>query len=131
MSKTRLPYPPEFRQKMVDLVRSGRSPEDLKNELEPSAINIRNWVAKANGAVETTVASPVPDERKEQLRKEVRILREEREILKKLQPGLRRGQERHRRGVRVHKSKSCEVRGSTALFAYRRESQRFLRMENT
>jgi transposase len=29
MAKTRAPYPPEFRRQMVELVRAGRSPEEL------------------------------------------------------------------------------------------------------
>ena len=29
MGKTRAAYPPEFRRQMVDLVRAGRSPEEL------------------------------------------------------------------------------------------------------
>jgi hypothetical protein len=29
MAKTRPPYPPEFRRQMVELVRAGRSPEEL------------------------------------------------------------------------------------------------------
>ena len=32
----RAPYPPEFRQQMVELVRAGRSPEALAREFEPS-----------------------------------------------------------------------------------------------
>ena len=32
------PYPPEFRQQMVELVRAGCSPEKLAEEIEPSAI---------------------------------------------------------------------------------------------
>ena len=46
-TKTRPPYPPEFRQQMVELVRAGRHPEDLAREFEPSAQAIRNWVAQA------------------------------------------------------------------------------------
>jgi transposase len=42
MLKTRPPYPPEFRQQMVDLVRAGRSPEELARQFEPSAQAIRN-----------------------------------------------------------------------------------------
>lgn len=71
---------------MVDLVRSGRSPEDLANEFEPSSISIRQWVAKADGLFKSDAKQPVMiDEQKElqQLRREVRVLREEREILKK------------------------------------------------
>ncbi len=48
MSKTRAPYAPEFRQQMIELVRSGRSPEELSREFEPSAQAIRNWVAQAD-----------------------------------------------------------------------------------
>ncbi len=29
MSKTRAPYPPEFRQQLVELLRAGRTPESL------------------------------------------------------------------------------------------------------
>ena len=46
MPKTRRPYAAEFRQQMVDLVRSG-APEDLAREFEPSSQAIRTWVAQA------------------------------------------------------------------------------------
>ena len=48
MSMTRPPYAPEFREQMVELVRSGRSPEELAREFEPSAQSIRNWVSQAD-----------------------------------------------------------------------------------
>jgi transposase len=32
---------------MVELVRAGRSPDDLAKEFEPTARSIRNWVAQA------------------------------------------------------------------------------------
>ncbi len=48
MSNMRPPYPPEFREQMVELVRSGRSPEELAREFEPSAQAIRNWVSRAD-----------------------------------------------------------------------------------
>lgn len=86
MQKTRPPYPPEFRAKMVELVRSGRTPDELSKEFEPSSLSIRKWVAKANGDVKTNAITPVQNDAQkelEQLRKEVRILREERDILKK------------------------------------------------
>jgi len=47
MAKTRPPYPPEFRRQMVELVRAGRSPEELAQEFEPTAQSIRNWVGRA------------------------------------------------------------------------------------
>ena len=37
MPKSRPPYPAEFRRHMVELVRAGRSPEELSREFEPSA----------------------------------------------------------------------------------------------
>ena len=44
MPKTRPPYSPEFRRQMVDLVRAGRSPEDLARAFEPTAQSISAWV---------------------------------------------------------------------------------------
>ena len=46
MPRSRPPYPAEFRCQMVDLVRSGRSPDHLAREFEPSAQSIRNWVVQ-------------------------------------------------------------------------------------
>ena len=34
MPKSHAPYPPEFRQQMVELVRAGRTPEELGQEFE-------------------------------------------------------------------------------------------------
>ena len=45
MPRTRRPYPPEFREQLVALVRAGRTPEDLAGEFEPTAQSISNWVA--------------------------------------------------------------------------------------
>ena len=48
MPKSHPPYPPEFRRQMVQLVRTGRSPEELAQEFEPTAQAIRNWVRQAD-----------------------------------------------------------------------------------
>ena len=48
MPRSRPPYPPEFRARMVELVRSGRNSEELAREFEPTAQAIRNWVAQAD-----------------------------------------------------------------------------------
>ncbi len=37
MPKSRPPYPPDFRRQMPELVHSGRSPESLAEEYEPSS----------------------------------------------------------------------------------------------
>ena len=48
MPKTRPPYSPEFRRQMIDLVRAGRSLEDLSREFEPTAQSVGAWVAAAD-----------------------------------------------------------------------------------
>ena len=48
MPQTRVPYSPEFRRQMVDLVRAGRDRDDLAREFEPTAQSIRNWMTKAD-----------------------------------------------------------------------------------
>lgn len=79
------PYPLEFKNKIVALVLSGRTPEELAAEFEPSNITIRTWVKQAQldrGARSDGLTS---DERVEmaRLRKRVKQLELEREILSK------------------------------------------------
>lgn len=45
MAKHRKPYPAEFRAQPVELVKAGRTPEELAREFEPTAQSIINWVA--------------------------------------------------------------------------------------
>lgn len=85
MAKTRRAYAPEFRHRMVELVRVGRSPEQLAKEFEPTAKSIREWVAQADrdeGRREDGLTSA---EREElvRLRRENKQLKLEREILSK------------------------------------------------
>jgi transposase len=70
---------------MVDLVRSGRSPEELSRDFEPTAQAIRNWVKQADldeGRPEDGLTTKEREELRK-LRRENRRLREEREILAK------------------------------------------------
>ena len=85
MPKSRPPYPLEFRDRMVELVRGGRSPGDLAREFEPSAQASRNWVAQADRDAGRREDGLTTTERTElqRLRRENATLREEREILKK------------------------------------------------
>ena len=85
MPKSHPPYPPEFRRRMVELVRAGREPEELARQFEPSARAIRNWVAQAARDDGHRQDGLTTDEREElrRLRRENKVLREEREILKK------------------------------------------------
>lgn len=83
--KHRAPYPPDFRQQMIDLVRSGRTPWELAQEFEPSAQTIINWVAQADRDTGRRDDGPTSAEMEElrRLRQENKRLREEREILAK------------------------------------------------
>ena len=86
MPKTRPPYSPEFRRQIVGLVRSGRDPDDLAREFEPTAQPIRHWVAVADqrdGRREEKDDVVRPNERDEliRLRRENKQLRLERDIL--------------------------------------------------
>jgi transposase len=85
MPKSRPPYPPEFRRRVIELVRAGRTPEQLAKEFEPSAQTIRNWVVQAERDTGQRQDGLTTEERDElrKLRRENRILREEKEILKK------------------------------------------------
>jgi transposase len=85
MPKTHPPYPLEYRERIIDLVRAGRSPETLAREFEPSAQCIRNWVRQADRDAGRRADGLTTAERTElqRLRRENATLREEREILKK------------------------------------------------
>jgi transposase len=85
MPKSKPPYPPEFRRRMVELVRAGRQPEELAEKFEPSAQSIRNWVVQADrddGRRADGLTSAERDELR-RLQRENKTLREERDILKK------------------------------------------------
>jgi transposase len=86
MPKFRVPYPPEFRRQMVELVQSGRTPQDLAREFEPSAQSIAYWVQRAErDAGQRRDGGTTSAEREElgRLRRENHRLRQERDILAK------------------------------------------------
>ncbi len=85
MPRTRAAYAPEFRQQMVELVRSGRSPESLSREFEPTAQTIRSWTKQADLDEGRRNDGPTTAELDEvrQLRRKVKALEMERDILKK------------------------------------------------
>lgn len=85
MASKAVRYTREFKQQMVALVRSGRTPSSLSKEFGPTAWSISLWVkqderdgGKGDGGLTST-------EREEltRLRRENRKLKEEREILSK------------------------------------------------
>jgi transposase len=81
----RASYPTEFRDRIVELARAGRTPEELAEEFEPTAQTIRNWVAQADRDRGARSDGLTTEEREElrKLRREIKQLKIEREILKK------------------------------------------------
>ncbi len=85
MARGHRAYPSEFRRQMVELVRAGRTPEELAREFEPSAQAIRNWVQQSDldeGRRQDGLTTAERDEVR-RLRRRVKQLELEREILKK------------------------------------------------
>ena len=88
MPKTHPPYPAEFCQQMIELVRAGRTPAKLSREFQVTAQTIQNWVGQA--ARNAGQPSPGKEglstgEREElvRLRRQVKQLQTERDILAK------------------------------------------------
>ena len=85
MPKSKPPYPAEFRARIVELARSGRTPWSLSKEFGITDQSIRNWVRQADldsGARKDGLTSEEKAELS-RLRREVKVLREERDILSK------------------------------------------------
>ena len=85
MPKSRPPYSPELRRRLVAMVQAGRSPASLAEEYEPTEQCIRNWVKQAerDGGKRQDGLTTAEKEELGRLRREVRTLREERAILAK------------------------------------------------
>ena len=48
MRRTHPPYAPEYRRRIIELARAGRSIDQLAREFEPTANAIRKWVKQAS-----------------------------------------------------------------------------------
>ena len=82
------PYPAQFREQMIDLVRAGRKPGELAREFGCHVTSILNWMrhAEAIGGVMPTQTGPLnANERQEliELRCRLRQVQLERDILAK------------------------------------------------
>ena len=89
MPKPKPPYAQAFRDQMVELVRSGRTPSELSKEFGCHATSILSWVRHAGGsgatALPANVAALNAQERQEliELRRKLRQVQMERDILAK------------------------------------------------
>lgn len=84
MAKRRT-YPPEFRRRILELARSGRSVSDLSREFEVARQSIMNWLKQDDLDTGKRTDGLTSEEHKElvKLRRRVRELEMEKEILKK------------------------------------------------
>lgn len=78
-------YPPDFRQKIVELAHAGRNLDELASEFQLARQTVRNWVKRADLDSGRRTDGLTTSEREEiaQLRKRVRQLETERDILSK------------------------------------------------
>ena len=78
-------YTAEYRKRLIALVRSGRSPEDVAEEYGPSPRAIRRWVLEADAAEGRAADGWSKEEREElqRLERENRRLKRENAFLKK------------------------------------------------
>jgi transposase len=85
MPRTHPPYAAEYRRRIVELARGGRSITALAREFEPTVETIRQWIKQAGRDEGLRSDGLTTSEREElnRLRREIRVLREEREILAK------------------------------------------------
>jgi transposase len=88
MAKTKPPYPAAFKQQIVELAMSGRTPAELSREFGVAAQSITAWVARAaaDGGKPMRgkdVLSTAEREELARLRRQVRQLQQERDILAK------------------------------------------------
>ena len=85
MRRFKPPYPPDFRARVVELARAGRSPSSLAKEFGVTDMSIRNWLRHADLDAGRRTDGLTTEERQEltRLRKEVARLREERDILER------------------------------------------------
>lgn len=77
-------YPPEFKRRLVELVRSGRRVGELTREFDVPPATLHRWVAQAKVDAGERAGTTTDDKAElARLRREVAELREEKEILKK------------------------------------------------
>jgi len=85
MPKSKPPYPDEFRARIVELARSGRTTRSLSREFGVTDTTIRSWVRQADLDQGHRNDGLTSEEKRDlaRLKKENARLREERDILEK------------------------------------------------
>ncbi|XXF79238.1 IS3 family transposase [Myxococcaceae bacterium GXIMD 01537] len=96
MPKPKPPYPAEFRARIVELAKAGRTTSSLAEEFHVTDTTVRNWVRQSELDEGVRQDGLTTDEKQElaRLRREVKVLREERDILFKSRGLVRSGRRR-------------------------------------
>jgi transposase len=104
-------YPPEFRHKALELVRSGRSVAEVSRQLDVSRQTIMNWMKQDDADSGRRDDILNSDERKElaRLRREVKRLTLEQEILSKAAAWFAREADTIPGNLRIRESVSGQV----------------------
>lgn len=78
-------YPPDFRDRVVELARAGRLVDELAREFQLAPQTVRNWIKQADldGGHRTDGLTSAERDELTKLRKKVKQLETEREILSK------------------------------------------------
>ena len=134
MPNPRPPYAQGFRDQIVELVRSRRTPSELFKEFGCHTTSILSWVRQAGGsgatALPSNVAALYAQERQEliELRRKLRQVQLERDILAKATPGLPAKARRRLPRLRTRESKSGRATGSQPMRIAPCEHQRLIRL---
>ena len=128
--KLRILYAPEFRRQMVELVRAGRTPEELAREFEPTANTIRKWVEQLDRDEGLRSDGLTTEERRElrELRRENKQFKLEREILEKPRSGSP-GSPSRCRSLRIREGAPGRLPGADDVQGARGVEVGLLRME--
>jgi len=131
MAKTRT-YPREFRHKILELIRSGKSANAVAHEFETSRQTIANWQKQddINAGWRTDGLTAEESAEVTKLRREVRELEMMRDILKKPRGSLARPI-RSRQGLRIRESASRRLAPRYAVARPGCLDQRLLRVAQT
>ena len=111
MPESHARYASEYQRRMVELVRAGRSPDELAKEFEPTAESICNSVVQAKRDAGRRLDGLTSAERQEltRLRRENRCCAKSARSCQKPRPGSRGRPVRCRHGVRIRERESGHV----------------------
>ena len=121
------PYPADFRQKVVELARSGRGTHDLAAEFKIAGQTIRNWIKQADVDTGRRSDGLTTAEHEERcFARKTGSSRSSAKFWEKLQPGSLARPIRFPQGLRIRESAPGHLAGNNAGQAAKRDQRRAL-----